>query len=257
MRFDVFNDFVCFSMVLNSVTILAHGQTAGQRMRWRGWRALACVWAGCAGPLVGVLVYGSLRGGPGWPGIMTASTFEAVLTRARHALWDEGRFKIIISTYQIVSMINDNLGIYWPEPFATLEKAMGFTQLSLGLLPLGCVGDFDFYDTLRFAVWVPIGVFALVWLAGHEPEHDSRANWLPHAARAAVQRARGHAPGAERAARRIGDHHVLHNVAKVQTAAGGLQQALGRKPVGRREAARAAGVFRSCNTHDVCRERKD
>ena len=126
--------------------------------------ANAGVWAGCAGPLVGVLVYGSLRGGPGWPGIMTASTFEAVLTRARHALWDEGRFKIIISTYQIVSMINDNLGIYWPEPFATLEKAMGFTQLSLGLLPLGCVGDFDFYDTLRFAVWVPIGVFALVWL---------------------------------------------------------------------------------------------
>merc|ERR550514_2042041 len=57
-------------------------------------------------------------------------------------------------------MINDNLGIFWPEPFATLEKAMGFTQLSLGLLPLACFDDFDFYDTLWLAVWVPIRVLA-------------------------------------------------------------------------------------------------
>merc|ERR1719502_2494442 len=131
-----------------------------------------CVVVGaCAAALAGVFAY-LLAGGAagalvacGLPALMTTSTLEAVLKRAHHALWDAGRFKVIISTYQIVSMINDNLGIFWPEPFATLEKAMGFTQLSLGLLPFACFDDFDFYDTLWLAIWVPIGVFALVWVA--------------------------------------------------------------------------------------------
>jgi hypothetical protein len=91
----------------------------------------------------------------------------ALFQRAYHALYDTGRFKIVWSTYQIISMINDNLDMEWPGAFGSFERLLGFSQLSLttGILPVACFNpNFNYFDNLSSTLAWPLLALLANWL---------------------------------------------------------------------------------------------
>merc|ERR1719181_1087235 len=91
----------------------------------------------------------------------------ALVQRAYHALYDTGRFKVVWSTYQIISMINDNLDMEWPGAFGSFERLLGFSQLSLttGIMPVACFStNFNYYHNLTLTLAWPLVALMVNWV---------------------------------------------------------------------------------------------
>ena len=77
--------------------------------------------------------------------------------------------KLILVTYQIICAIEWELEMKFPEPFKTFQALVGMLRLSLGqdsrVLPIGCLFDTDFLDTLLIATVGPLAGLVIIYLA--------------------------------------------------------------------------------------------
>ena len=82
--------------------------------------------------------------------------------------WDNAKFKVVVSTYQIIASISWSLEVNFPEPYETFQAVLAaMMELSLGrLLPVGCIFNYGFHAHTLAVTIIPLVialVFVLMW----------------------------------------------------------------------------------------------
>ena len=92
---------------------------------------------------------------------------QSTLTRVY--LWARAKYgaivvkvKIIVSTFQVISNTSKVMNVTLPNPFASFSTGLLFFNVAISVLPLGCMGTYNFVDTILWATLFPIGIAFLL-----------------------------------------------------------------------------------------------
>jgi hypothetical protein len=79
------------------------------------------------------------------------------------AVTGKGRFKIILTTSQIVGSVQLSARVVWGEPFNSFGELLSLSQLEFAqVLPLRCALNYSLYDQVLVATLVPIAIGLLL-----------------------------------------------------------------------------------------------
>jgi 2',3'-cyclic-nucleotide 2'-phosphodiesterase (5'-nucleotidase family) len=89
---------------------------------------------------------------------------KLMLPRLWALVFEVSRFKVLLSTVQIIGSISSSTDVMWPEPFASLARVYEISMLSpFDVLPLGCAMNFSFYHKLLIAAFLPLGLVLVLY----------------------------------------------------------------------------------------------
>jgi hypothetical protein len=93
--------------------------------------------------------------------------FSRIFPRLWDAMFDSGRFKVVISTVQIVGAISASTDVVWPEPFKSVSQLFAMLMISpFDVLPVECTtgASIDYYHPLYSATLLPLGLLLLLMM---------------------------------------------------------------------------------------------